>query len=158
LPDQQKLAAFNKDISEFRRVVLGTADYYDHLKERIKFLKKGVLNGNVNAVALLEDINAFETKKKSIDIALNGDGSLSKREFETLPGFIGSVEGIVGGSWSQSMGPTQTMTDKFAKLKTEFKPIYNSIVEMKIMVESIEQKAENLKIPATYGRLPVFEK
>jgi hypothetical protein len=29
---------------------------------------------------------------------------------------------------------------------------------MKIMVESIEQKAENLKIPATYGRLPVFEK
>lgn len=158
LPDQQKLAAYNKDISEFRRVVLGTADYYEHLKERIKFLKKGVLNGNVNAVALLTDITTFETKKKAIDITLFGDGSLAKHEFETLPGFIGSVEGIVGGSWSQSMGPTQTMTDKFAKLKIEFKPIYNSIVEMKTIVESIEQKAENLKIPATYGRLPMFEK
>ncbi|MEI8138137.1 MAG: hypothetical protein WCH21_12505, partial [Bacteroidota bacterium] len=147
-----------KDISEFRRVVLGTSDYYEHLKERIKFLKKGVLNGNVNAVGLLADIKAFETKKLPIDIALNGDASLAKHEFETLPGLIGSVEGIVSGSWSQTMGPTQTMTEKYTKIKTEFKPIYNSILELKAMLEAIELKAENLKIPATHGRLPVFEK
>ena len=60
-----------------------------------------------------------------------------------------------------SVAIAQTAEEQYAKalkLKTEFKPIYNSIVEMKIMVESIEQKAESLKIPATYGRLPVFEK
>ena len=158
LPDQQKLLAFNKDISEFRRVVLGTYDYYENLKERIKFLKKGVLNGNVNAVGLLADIKAFEAKKLPIDIALNGDASLAKHEFETLPGLIGSVEGIVGGSWGQAMGPTQTMTEKYGKLKAEFKTIYNSIIELNVLVEAIEQKAESLKIPGTPGRLPVFEK
>jgi hypothetical protein len=56
------------------------------------------------------------------------------------------------------MGPTQSMVDKYTKLKTDFRSVYNSIVELKTMEESIEQKAENLKIPATYGRLPVFEK
>lgn len=158
LPDRQKLMVYNKELSEFRRVVLGTADYFGLLNEKIKYLKKGVLNGNVNAVSLLADINTYDTKKKAIEIALNGDESLAKREFETLPGFVGALEGIVSGSWSSSMGATQTMTDKFVKLKAEFKPIYNSIVELKTLVESIEQKAENLKIPSTYGRLPVLEK
>ncbi|MDP3556639.1 MAG: glycosyl hydrolase [Bacteroidota bacterium] len=158
LPDQQKLLAFNKEIGEFRRVVLGTSDYFDHLKERIKFIKKGALNGNVNAVSLLVDINTFEAKEKQIDLVLNGDRSLAKREFETLPGLIGSVEGVVGGSWSQSMGPTQTMLDKYANTKTEFSTVYASIVELDKLVDVIEKKAENLKIPATHGRLPVYSR
>ncbi len=158
LPDRQKLMEYNKELSEFRRVVMGTSDYFGLLKEKIKYLKKGAVNGNVNGVSLLADINIFEIKKKPINIALYGDESLAKREFETLPGFVGALEGIVSGSWGQSMGATQTMIDRFAKLKTEFKPIYSSILELKVLVESIEQKAENLKIPSTYGRLPVFEK
>ena len=87
LPDRQKLLAYNKELSEFRRVVLGTEDYFGLLKEKIKYLKKGVVNGNVNAVGLLADIHTFETKKKTIDMALHGDESLAKREFETLPRF-----------------------------------------------------------------------
>ena len=45
-----------------------------------------------------------------------------------------------------------------AVLKNEFKTLYASIVELKNLVESIESKAEKLKMPATYGRLPLLEK
>ena len=158
LPDLQKLTAFNKDISELRRIALGTSDYYEHLKEKIKYIKKGVLNGNVNGVNLVGDLKNFEIKKNALDMVLYGDASLARREFETLPGFMGSLENIVGGSWNQSMGPTQTMLDKYSKLKTEFVSIYKSVLELKTMVEAIEIKAENLKMPSTYGRLPLFEK
>jgi hypothetical protein len=100
----------------------------------------------------------FETKKNAVDLLLYGDASLAKREFETLPGFISSLENIVGGSWNQSMGPTQTMMGNYLKLKAEFASIYKSVLELKTMVEAIEIKAENLKMPSTYGRLPLFDK
>ena len=158
LPDLEKLTAFNKDISELRRVVLGTTDYYELLKEKIKFLKKGALTGHVNGTNLIGDLKNFETKKNALDIVLYGDASLARREFETLPGFIGSLENIVGGSWNQSMGPTQTMMGNYLKLKAEFASIYKSVLELKTMVEAIEVKAENLKMPSTYGRLPLFDK
>ena len=55
---------------------------------------------------------------------------------------------------STSAGATKTHEEKFNKLKVEFKTHYNSILELKTLVESIETKAEDLKMPGTYGRLP----
>jgi photosystem II stability/assembly factor-like uncharacterized protein len=157
LPDQAEIKKFNKDLSEFRRVVLGTASYFDNLNERIKFLKKGINNSNVNSLVLLEDINKFEIQKKALNLKLNGDESLAKREFETLLGFVGTLEGIVGATWGQSSGATQTQLDRLTRLKTEFKSIYTDTQALKTMVELIEQKAETLKMPSTIYRLPVWE-
>ena len=158
LPDQQKMKEFNKGLAEFRRVVLGTANYADQLKERVRYLKKGIGNGMGNTLALFEEVKSFEAKHRALELLLNGDESLARREFETLPGFVGALENIVYSSWSQSMGITQTQADKLSKLKTAFADIYARVVEEKKLVESIEAKAEGLKMPATYGRLPLYEK
>ena len=152
------MKVFNTELAEFRRVVLGTSDYFNQLKERVKYIKKGLTNGSVDALELLTDLTNFEKKKTEIDFKLYGDESLARREFETLPGFIGSLENIVGSSWGQSYGATGTHLEKYAVLKNEFKTLYASIVELKNLVESIESKAEKLKMPATYGRLPLLEK
>ncbi len=158
LPDQEKMKIFNKELAEFRRVVLGTNQYYSSLKERIKYLKRGITHAHVNALELLSDVTLFDKKRQELDFKLNGDESLAKREFETLPGFVGSLENIISSSWSQSMGATQTHIEKFGRLKVEFKAIYQAVVEMRRLVESIEDRAETLKMPATIGRLPVWEK
>ncbi len=158
LPDQEKMKEFNKDLSELRRVVLGTEHYYGNLKERIKYLRRGITNGHVNVLELLSDLAVFDKKRKDLDLKLNGDESLAKREFETLPGFVGSLENIVGSSWSQSLGATQTHQEKLNLLRTEFKTIYQSVIELKSLVESMESKAESMKMPATPGRFPVWGK
>lgn len=157
LPDQAQVKTFNKDLSEFRRVVLGTASYFENLKERIKFLKKGIINSNANSLSLLDDMIKIDEKKKSLNLKLNGDESLAKREFETLPGFVGALEGIVGATWGQSLGATQTHIERLGRLKAEFKSIYKEVKDLKIMIELIEQKAESLKMPATIYRLPIWE-
>jgi hypothetical protein len=141
-------------MAELRRVANGTVDYFGYLKERIKYIKRGVINGSSNALNLLGDLNSFDKKAKDLDMKIHGDASLAKREFETLPGFIGTLEGIISNSWSQSAGATKTHEDKYNKLKAEFKPIYNSVAELKTLVKGLEQKAEDLKMPATTGRLP----
>jgi photosystem II stability/assembly factor-like uncharacterized protein len=157
LPDKKKMLAFNKELSEFRRVAAGTEVYFGHLKERAKYLKAGVVKGSANAISIVEDLKMFDQKSHNVQLKLHGDNSLSKREFEVLPGFIDALETVVYYSWSQSSGATGTHQEKLNRLKKEFKGIYSEVVELKNIIETAEQKAEGLKMPATLGRLPKLE-
>jgi len=49
------------------------------------------------------------------------------------------------------------MEAKFAELKSLFGTHYAKIKELKTLTEQIETKAEALKMPATYGRLPEWK-
>ncbi len=155
--DQVKQNALNKEIAEFRRVVLGSSDYLSSLKNRIKYLKAGLSQSNMNAIGLLKDISDFEKQTYELELKLNGDNSLAKREFETPPGFVGDMEGMVSSTWSQSYGSTGDMEEKYKELKGIFSTYYSKIKDLKLMVEQIEVKAETYKMPATYGRLPEWK-
>ncbi len=157
VPDQASRIAYNKELAGFRRVALGTFDYYNGLKERVKYIKKGVVYGGVNSLGLLKDVGVCVQKINSLDHQFNGDTILAKREFETLSGFISALEACVENSWYQSLGATQSQIDKFTRLKTEFKELYAKVVDLKASIESIEQSAEIMKMPATIGRLPKLE-
>ncbi|MBK9284638.1 MAG: glycosyl hydrolase [Sphingobacteriaceae bacterium] len=157
LPDQEKALALNKDMAELKRVADASNNYYGLLKERIKYLKKGITDGSTNALALISDLNSLESLVQKLDFKLYGDGSLAKREFETLPGYFGALENIIYYSWNSNAGATTTHKEKYDKLKAEFKTHYNSIVDIKTKVEQLEQKAEELKMPGTYGRLPQWK-
>ena len=50
LPEQNQLKNFNKDLAEFRRIVLGTSQYYTSLKDRIKYLKRLLQKYNNNGI------------------------------------------------------------------------------------------------------------
>jgi photosystem II stability/assembly factor-like uncharacterized protein len=157
LPDQQEAQAFNKEVAEFRRVVLGTDEYLQHLKERVKYLKAGFGNsGKTNATEVTE-MYELDKRMQAVNIQLHGDNSLSRREFETLTGLIWSVEIIVGGTWNQSMGSTGTYREKYKTARNKFKNVYNEVIAIKSAVEQLETKAESLKLPSTYGRLPKWQ-
>lgn len=154
--DFAKQQQLNKEISEFRRVVLGSNDYLTHLKNRIKYLKAGVKQ-TPDGLGLMKDIVEFENTSRELDLVFNGNGSLAKREFETPPGFIGDMETMVYYTWSQSHGSTLTLENKYKELKLLFANYYQKIKGLKVLVEQIEQKAEMKKMPATYGRLPEWK-
>ncbi len=138
-------------------MVLGSSDYLGHLKNRIKYLKAGLNQSNSNALALKKDISDFEKLQIELELKLNGDGSLGSREFETSPGFVGDMEQMVYYTWSQTYGSTGDMEAKFVELKSLFGTHYAKIKELKTLTEQIETKAETLKMPATYGRLPEWK-
>ncbi|HSY61509.1 MAG TPA: hypothetical protein VK796_06505, partial [Cytophaga sp.] len=102
-------------------------------------------------------ISDFEKQTYELELKLNGDNSLAKREFETSPGFVGDMEGMVSSTWSQSYGSTGDMEEKYKELKGIFSTYYSRIKDLKLMVEQIEVKAETYKMPATYGRLPEWK-
>lgn len=157
VPDHQQMMEFNRNLSEFRRVIIGSDSYLSHMNDRIKFLKKGLQEGPANSLILLNDLKSIETKLKEISIIMHGDGSMAKREFETLPGLTGSIENIVYGTWSNSLGATNTNKEKLNEIKEKFKPVYAQITDVSKKLAELESKAENMKLPATPGRLPKWD-
>jgi hypothetical protein len=154
--DLKKQNETNQQIAEFRRVVLGSSDYYRHLKERVKYLKEAAYRGGQEAMALLNDISGFEKRSLELDLKLYGDRSMARREFETTNGFVDDMETMVYYTWAQSYGSTKVLEDKFRELKAGFGVLYAQIKELKQLTEQMETKADKAKLPATLGRLPEF--
>jgi len=151
----QENKSFNADLAEFRRIVLGVSSYVNEMNSRLTFIKKGALQ--TNDLTLLKDIEVIEEKLYQINLLLNGDASLAQREFETLPGIIGSIEGIVGGLWSTTEMATNTYKEKLISLKTKFGGVYSDVLTAKTLLDALENKLEQLKVPYTPGRLPYWK-
>ena len=152
--DKAKLLVSNKSLGEFRRVVLGTNQFMGSMNERIKFLKAGIQKGPSTSMSFMADLKSIEKQMKDAEIAMHGDRSIERREFEALSGIVGSVETIVGGTWNQSLGMTGTFEEKLAEIKPKFKTVYESVIDLNAKLIAIENKLEELKLPSTPGRLP----
>ncbi|MBI3233463.1 MAG: glycosyl hydrolase, partial [Bacteroidetes bacterium] len=98
--NQIQLKQFNDRLAETRRVIVGSSDYMGEMRNRLKYIKAGLLmipSLNTSDATMIKSIEEDLTK---LEIAMYGDRSLAKREFETLPGIVGSLEGIVGNLWA----------------------------------------------------------
>lgn len=154
--NRKELAAFNKDLSEFRRVVLATAEYCNNVKDRIGYIKAGIFQMNDLAEDLIKEVKDVDSLLQKINFDLRGDQSLAKREFETLSGLISRVEGIVNNLWSTSAQQTNTYVERLNESKQTFNRIYAIAKLLKSKIESIENKLEKRKAPYTPGRFPEY--
>ena len=154
LHPQNSDKTFNKEIADFRRVVLGVDAYTSEIKNRLNFIKQGI--NQISQQELLKQIGQIEEQLKQYDFVMHGDGSLASREFETLPGLIGSVEGIVGNLWATTEMPTTTYTSRLKVVKASFKTVYQQVQTIESMMQTLELGLDKNKFPYTPGRLPVW--
>lgn len=155
--NREELDNFNKGLAEFRRVVQACDAYKDELKNKIKYIRQAILLKGGDAMSMMKDVKATELKLLDLDEQFNGDRSLAKREFETLPGLNAVVEGIVYGLWNTTQASTTTWQEAFTKANDMFRPMYNTLKTLKGEVEEYEKKLEMLKAPYTPGReLPAW--
>lgn len=155
--NKKELDAFNKDLAEFRRIVLGINEYCKEVKERIRYVKAAVNQISTVSEDIISEVKETESLLQRLDLALNGDKSLAKREFETLPGLLGKVEGIVGNLWSTSAQQTKSYVERLSQSKITFRKIYDDAKQLKSKIESLESKLESRKAPYTPGRFPVYK-
>lgn len=148
--------AFNKELSEFRRVVQGVVNYTGIFKDKLAYLERG--EHLLRSTEQISKIAKIRACLDSINIALNGDGLIASKEFEVLPGLSGSLESIVGNLWATSAAPTGTYIKKLRELKDQFGEIYNQVVRLDAMMKDLEKDLDQQGFPYTPGRLPVWTK
>jgi hypothetical protein len=98
--DQKALTAFNKELTDFRSVVLGVNSYTKEMENRLKFIKAGLMQYGKGDQSLLEEAKKIESSLYELNLILGGDASLAKREFETKNSLIGSIENIAYNLWA----------------------------------------------------------
>ena len=152
LHPQKSDKTFNKEIADFRRVVLGVDAYTSEIKNRLRYIKQGI--HQIDQQDLLKQIAKIEEQIKQYDLVMHGDGSIASREFEVLPGLIGSVEGIVGNLWATSETPTTTYTSRLKEVKQSFAAVYQQVQTIDALMKSLELQLDKNKFPYTPGRLP----
>jgi photosystem II stability/assembly factor-like uncharacterized protein len=154
--DQKALYAFYLKLADLRKVVLGTSSYRNEMRNRIKFIKTGLQQSQGNTLAMFAELKQLEKKLDEIDLLMDGDNSLAKREFETVPGLVSQIENVIGNLYGTTGMQSKTYEDVYEKVKKQFAAVYASVKSADEALRGLEKKLDSTGLPYTPGRLPVY--
>jgi photosystem II stability/assembly factor-like uncharacterized protein len=152
--DQNAVLAFNKDVAEIRRLSSMVQRYQGDLSNKLRFIKAAFLQAPKLPLSVNNEALALEERLRKVGILMNGDQTLSSREFETLPGINGKVFSIIGSLWDISSGPTGSMKKTFTETNTELNKVIIEVNAITEEVSKIEMQLEKAGAPYTPGRMP----
>jgi photosystem II stability/assembly factor-like uncharacterized protein len=156
--DRSRLVAFQRQVGNLQRAVMGTAELAKQRVEHLELLQQAVRNGPDVAPEQMAQLHELRMRLADIQTLLTGDQSVSKRFEPTLPGLVSRVDRIVGAFWSSS--PTtgthrdnyEIAADTFERLLVQFRSFES---DFRIFQAELEMR----NVPWTPGReLPVWQR
>ncbi len=156
--DKAAVDVFNKQAAELRRMSVIAQRYYGDLTNKLKFIKSAYLQTPKLPLSVNTDVLALEDKLNKINIEMNGDPTLSSREFETTPGINGKVFSIIGSLWNISGGPTATMKKTFGEATHDLDKVISNINAITAEINKLDMILEKAGAPYTPGRIPEIKK
>lgn len=155
--DRKQLQAFNRELAEFRRVAGAVNSYRDEMHTRMQYIEQALLQSPTTTQNDWTEYHNLQAALHTLDLKFNGDNSLARREFETLPGFMGSLEGMVYGLWNTSIEPSGTYRTKLDELRKRFDGLYQEVKTAKLKLETLEKRLDAIRAPYTPGRFPEWK-
>jgi hypothetical protein len=152
--DKATVLAFQNEISDLRRVVLGTNNYVRELSAKLDLMDVAAKGSTVVQESILTDIRKVKMAIAEINRSLRGDGSLASRSYPTSPSVIDRIESVVYGLWESSSTPTETMRQSLKIAEDQFGELYDRIKNIsETDIAALEAKLEEAGAPYTPGRL-----
>ena len=136
--DQPGLVSFQEELNTVGREANAIDAKFSSLKKTIGELKAGIRNTPGTDLAKLAEIRVLEERMMALNIKMNGDGSIKKREFETPPSLNSRYGGTVWNSWYSTSAPT-------AMQKENLEIVKQAMPAVKQELQSIDAEVEKLK-------------
>ena len=155
--DKKALDDFCKKVSEIRRAVAATDAYRSELVNKIKYMKQAFVEAPAAMPDGVAQLRNIEKRLTDLNIKLNGDASIARREFETLPSISSRIGSIEASLWLTSAAPTQTFIQSYETASRQFAPVLDELKKIDGDVNKLEDLLEQKKAPYTPGRLPVWK-
>ncbi len=156
--DKKALDNFCKQVSELRRAASSADKFREELVNKIKFIKTAITDAPSLTQGLPEKIHAIEKRLNELNIILNGDASLAKREFETPPSISYRIGVMEYSLWNATAAPTQTFIQSYQTAAKLFEPLLAELKKTDADLKQVEADLEKNKAPYTPGRLPEWKK
>jgi photosystem II stability/assembly factor-like uncharacterized protein len=156
--DRNALVAFQKQVADLQRAVLGASRVVDDVKDRIGLIKKALHDAPAAPANLRTDALAIESKANDIIRALRGDNTLRNRNEGTPPSIMDRIGDVVGDLWSSTSAPTRTHVRGYEIAGEEFAPLLASLKALvREDLKRLEDAMEAAGAPWTPGRLPEWD-
>lgn len=155
--DKKAVGAFTAKLAELGRVVSGTEEYRREQANKLNYLKAAIQKTGTVPLELSQQIASLEKRLNAAGMALNGDRSLSAREFETLPSINQRLGRITGALWSSTVADPAVYKDDYELIEQKFRPVYQEVKSIGEEVKKLEAQFEKYNAPYTPGRLPDYQ-
>ena len=150
--DKAALLAFQRELDDFRRVLITAGKAKSDADRKLKHIKVAVQITPNLPLELMKKVKSVEKQLGGIGIKLYGDRSLSKREYETYPGIRDRVSSAVWGMWRATSAPTQTNIDALKIARAEYEPVKVSLKQAIETIKGLEAEMDKYRAPYTPGR------
>lgn len=155
--DKKALADFCKKIAELSRVAAAADQYRGELANKFRYIKQAVLETPRQSLSISKAILDIEKRLNAVNRQLNGDATLTRREFETTPSINGRIGYVIGSLWNTTAAPTQTQINSYQVAAKQFTPVYNELKAIADEVKKMEDMLEKNGAPYTPGRMPEWK-
>lgn len=149
--------AFEKEIRELRRAVLGARGLSDEVAERIAHLRQALVDTPAVGVALMAELEELKDRNDAIRLALVGNPTKDERNVFTPPAIQDRVERMAYDLWFHTQPPTETHRKAYRWAADAFAEELAAVESLVADLESLEAKAEAAGAPWTPGRMPIWK-
>ncbi len=156
--DRAVVLAFQRETGALQRAVMGTNTAASEAADRLTGLKEAVESWPGADPALRAETRALELRLMDLRQQLTGDRTRADRNEPEMPGLIRRLQGVIGGHWSTTYGPTATHRRSYEIALEEFNAIYDDLKQViEVELPALERRIEATGAPIELKyRLPVW--
>jgi len=155
--ERKSMSEFGKKVTELKRAFDATNGYRTELLSKLKFLKEATLQTASVDASTIKNIFNIERRLAAADIILNGDESLTKREFEASTSIAGRINDIMQNLMATTSAPTNAYMSSYTIAAQQFSPVLTEIKTIGEEIKKIEIMLEQKGAPYTPGRIPEWK-
>ncbi|GAB5464975.1 MAG: hypothetical protein Kapaf2KO_04110 [Candidatus Kapaibacteriales bacterium] len=133
--------SFRNDLAETYKDFQGASGYLRELDKNLDILKNSILLGANSNLEDIKTINSAKLKLEDIDLILNGNSSISKRNGAQPESVGGRLGGMLYAYWYTSEDPANNHINSLQIAKNEFLRAYDMMKEVDKLYRDLAQKS-----------------
>ncbi|MCX6153046.1 MAG: glycosyl hydrolase [Candidatus Kapabacteria bacterium] len=155
--DKKELATFQKDMLVMQGAMQATNRVFSEVRAKIKPMKAALVISEGKA-DLLAKIRQVETELNDLDIILNGNSSLGRRNAAQTPSITERTNYLLEAMWESCSAPTQIAREGYKISGRQLEEVLdklNKIINNEIV--PLEKELDKANAPWTPGRMPAWK-
>jgi photosystem II stability/assembly factor-like uncharacterized protein len=158
--DRAELLAFQKQVGELQRAVVGAGRAAANAAEEIDFMKRAIEISPQVDLSLEPQARELELRLLDLRERLGGDPTRRRRSESAMPGIQSRIQTVVFGSYSSTSAPTATQRQGYEIAADEFSEILGDLRQIvETDIPALESQLEAAGVPWTPGRgVPTWQR
>ncbi len=151
-PDLAANEEFNKRVTDARMRQAAASGRLQNAQSKLDQAQNAIRESAANPAMILEKSYQLQKELQQLNVMMNGDASLARREFETAPSISSRIGTVQGGSWSSTAPVPQSYKTSLSIAEKQLMDLENKLKSAEDKIKELEKELDQAKAPYYPGR------